>query len=163
MRGRTELELLNEGYSKRDKFRDQTIYINGLTLDMVDSILRNSDRPPIIILASDHGPAGNLGLRDFEETDPNRFNVEGIRERVGILNAYYFPDGNYDALYPGISPVNSFRLILSQYLDQDLGLLPDRSYFSDNKRNVYRMSDVTSLVSPERSSASPARGVRARD
>jgi hypothetical protein len=27
-----------------------------------------------------------------------------FRERMSILNAYYFPDGDYAALYPGITP-----------------------------------------------------------
>ena len=33
-----------------------------------------------------------------------------------------------DALYPSISPVNTFRLILDRYFGTRLGLLPDRGY-----------------------------------
>jgi hypothetical protein len=144
--GQTELELLNDGYSDREAFADQTDYVNHLTLELIDTILKDSQTPPIIILASDHGPASDLGRSDFMETDPSKFNSEGIRERFGILNSYYFPDGNYNKLYPSISPVNSIRLILEQYFGQDLELLPDLSYFSDNKANEYRMFEVSDLL-----------------
>ena len=30
--------------------------------------------------------------------------VDAVRERMGILNAYHFPDKDYDALYPTITP-----------------------------------------------------------
>ncbi len=144
--GQTELELLHDGYSDRKGFADQTHYINGLTLKMIEDILNTSDKPPIIILASDHGPASMLERKDFEETNTAKLDIDGIKERMGILNAYYFPDKNYAKLYQNITPVNSFRVILSQYFGQDLELLPDKSYFSDNKKNEYRMTDVTEIV-----------------
>lgn len=142
----TELELLNDGFSNRQGFADQTVHINKLILDLVDKILKNSDKPPIIIIASDHGPASSLNRSDFLITDPDKFNKEGIKERLANLNTFYFPDKNYSKLYPSITPVNTFRVILNQYFGQDLKLLPDRSYFSNNKANEYRMFDVTELV-----------------
>jgi hypothetical protein len=53
-----------------------------------------------------------------------------FKETVAILNAYYFPDGEYDALYPSISPVNSFRIVLNHFFNQDYDILPDLSYFT---------------------------------
>lgn len=145
--GQSELELLNQGFSDRTRFADQTHYVNKLILDIVDKLQKNSSDQPIIIIASDHGPASSLNQSDFSETDPNKFDKEGIKERMGILNTYYFPDKNYSKLYPEISPVNSFRLIFSQYLGrQDLELLPDYNYFSNNKENEYKMHDVTKLL-----------------
>jgi len=46
-----------------------------------------------------------------------------------ILNAYYMP-GHTAQLYPGISPVNSFRVILNAYFNANMPLLNDQSYFS---------------------------------
>ena len=46
-----------------------------------------------------------------------------------ILNAYYLP-GHADALYPSISPVNSFRVALNEYFDASLPLLEDVNYNS---------------------------------
>jgi hypothetical protein len=47
---------------------------------------------------------------------------------MAILNAYSVP-GGAPALYPSISPVNSFRVILNARFGESLPLLPDRSYF----------------------------------
>jgi len=46
------------------------------------------------------------------------------------LIAYYFPNNGAGVLYPTITPVNTFRLVLNTYFGQDLTLLPDVSYYS---------------------------------
>jgi len=103
-------------------YRKQVQYVNALLLDTVDAILANSKTPPIIILQGDHGPGAYLHWGSLESTVP--------AERFGILNAYYFPDGGYEMLYSGISPVNSFRVVLNQYFGGDYDLLPDKHYYS---------------------------------
>ena len=93
-----------------------------LLLETVDAILANSETPPIIVIQSDHGPGAYLHWGSLESTVP--------AERFGILNAYYFPDGGYEMLYSGISPVNSFRVVLNEYFGGEYDLLPDRHYYS---------------------------------
>jgi hypothetical protein len=90
-------------------------YIGDQILKAVESILESSDRDPIIILQADHG--------DSKEAE----------YRTLILNAYYLPDGGEEDLYPAISPVNTFRVILNRYFGQDISLLEDKSYFSPDK------------------------------
>lgn len=156
---KTPLELDNEGFSDRAKFTAQTTYVNNRIHQLVDKIIAESDKPPVIIIASDHGSAAGLTPSDFDDIDPAKLNESGVKERMGILNAYYFPDKNYTKLYPSISPVNSFRLVLSQYFGKDYPLLPDTSYFSGNKdNNEYKLFDVTKLVNPdaEASTTEPA-------
>ena len=70
-----------------------------------------------------------------------------IDERMGILNAYYFPDQDYSKLYKGITPVNTFRIILNKYFGTDLDLLEDRSYFSLLSK-PYELVDVTEQIRP---------------
>lgn len=103
-------------------YRNQIQYVNTLTLALVDEILATSETPPIIILQGDHGPGAHLHWGSLENTIPS--------ERFGILNAYYFPNEDYDALYPSISPVNSFRVVLNQFFGTDYPLLPDLHYYS---------------------------------
>ena len=103
-------------------YRRQIQYINTLVLETVDAILSQSTTPPIIIIQGDHGPGAHLHWGSLEKTIP--------AERFGILNAYYFPDGDYSRLYPSISPVNSFRVLFNQFLGTDYALLPDRHYYS---------------------------------
>jgi len=50
------------------------------------------------------------------------------------LNAYFFSDKNYQSLYPTISPVNTFRIILNKYFCKDLPLLKDSSSFMRQKK-----------------------------
>jgi hypothetical protein len=53
-------------------------------------------------------------------------------ERTSILNAYYLPNGESQFLYPAISPVNSFRIVLNAYFGLNLDLLPDETYFTSH-------------------------------
>lgn len=103
-------------------YRKQIQYVNTLALEAVDAILSRSATPPIIILQGDHGPGAYLHWGSLEQTIPS--------ERFGILNAYYFPDADYASLYPSISPVNSFRVVLDQFFNTDYAFLPDLHYYS---------------------------------
>ncbi len=103
-------------------YRKQIQYINTLVLKAVDAILSRSATPPIIILQGDHGPGAYLHWGSLEQTIPS--------ERFGILNAYYFPNQDYASLYPSISPVNSFRVVLNEFFAGDYALLPDLHYYS---------------------------------
>ncbi len=89
----------------------QLIYINNLVLETVDAILARSEITPIIVISADHGRRDQPG-------DPIN----------SIFAAYLLPDGGNDVLYPSISSVNSFRVVLDYYFNLDLGLLEDRSY-----------------------------------
>lgn len=95
------------------KYPDQVTYINKRMLAIVDLILQSSPKPPIIIIQGDHGPAP--------------FDV--IERRMKNLNVYYFPD-NTAGLYPTITPVNTFRVILSKYFGQNYPMLEDKSFYS---------------------------------
>jgi hypothetical protein len=103
-------------------YRDQLQFIERKTINMIDTILANSARPPIIVLQADHGPGALLDWNSSENTN--------MRERLGILNAYYLPDGGETMLYETITPVNTFRAIFSYYFGDDYDLLPDESYYS---------------------------------
>ncbi len=95
----------------RQAYADQAEYVDGRMLTIVKNILAQSKTPPVIIIQSDHGH--NWGGED--------------KQKFEILNAYYLPgDGSAD-LYNTITPVNTFRLILSHYFQQSYPLLPDQS------------------------------------
>ena len=68
------------------------------------------------------GPGSELDFGSAERTH--------LRERLGILNAYCFPDREVSTLRPSLSPVNSFRIVLGRVRGRPLPLLPDRSYFT---------------------------------
>ncbi|MBT4312445.1 MAG: hypothetical protein HN736_11325 [Anaerolineae bacterium] len=93
-----------EGYS------NQAAYFGKEIIKNIEIILKQSKTPPIIIIQGDHGPW--TARPDW---------------RLSILNAYYFPE-HTDVLYPKITPVNTFRLVLNEYLGANYDLLPDNSY-----------------------------------
>jgi len=92
-------------------------FINERILAVLDTILQESETPPIIVLQGDHGP------QTRQQLDPEI--------RLPILNAYYLPGGGDAYLYPTISPVNSFRLVLDLYFGTAWGLIDDDYHFAD--------------------------------
>jgi hypothetical protein len=101
-----------------DEWHWQTGYTSSIEFtnkrmsEILQSIIENSDDPPIIIMQGDHG------LRE-----------ENLLE---ILSAYHLPDGVDAGLYPSISPVNSFRIVFDGYFGTDYGLIDDQSFADDS-------------------------------
>lgn len=97
----------DEGYIPQLEFTNKRIS------NIFTKIIRDSDIPPIIILESDHGVYGD---------EP--------ATRMKNLMAYYVPDDIKSKLYPTITPINSFRLVLNYLQYTNLNLLPDYSFYS---------------------------------
>lgn len=116
---------------------DQTKYLNTLVLNAIQNILANSKTPPIIIIQGDHGNAGYAQKKDIPNIN--------MKERHAILNAYYFPGGETDLLYPTISPVNTFRVVFNTFFGGEYELLSDRNYFNPSQRQ-FDYVDVTDRV-----------------
>ncbi len=121
----------------RKGYIDFLVFTNQKIQAAVDKILAVSNRPPVIILQGDHGPAFT--------SDLNHPDDETLRERMSILNAYYLPGGADKKLYPGITPVNTFRVILNEYFGTDLPLLEDESYFCTDTQ-PFKHINVTSKL-----------------
>jgi hypothetical protein len=106
---------------------NELIFLNKRTLEAVQAIIARSKNKPIIIIQGDHG-------LDTEA-------------RLANLVAYYFPDGGPRVLYPTITPVNSFRLVLNTYFGQSLPLLPDVSFYSKYE-DMFALTKVINSCSP---------------
>jgi hypothetical protein len=106
-------------------YRDQVIYLNSRLEPLLQKIIAQSQTPPIIIVQGDHGPLVRV-------SSPNA--------RMTIFNAYYFPGEGAQRLYPSISPVNSFRVILDETFEGKLGLIEDVSYYFDTKSKQFSVS-----------------------
>ncbi len=131
-------------WTERDKYINQLIFINKQVKYVVAQLLSKSELEPIIIIQADHGPAST-----FYEPGSGGWNhptARKLRERMRILNAYYFPAQLQQFLYPSISPVNTFRLIFQRYFNGDYEMLEDRSYYSTYQL-PYQFTDVTEQLS----------------
>ena len=93
-------------------YREQVPFVDMELEKFITTLITKSSRPLVIILQTDTGPLFTTGSDMFK-----------------IMNAYYMP-GHTGQLYPGISPVNSFRAVFNAYLGTDMPLLDDVSYFS---------------------------------
>ncbi len=110
-------DMYTKGYT------NQLTYLNKKTLEAIDTLLAESDTPPIIILQGDHGPW-----------------MQPKDRRMWILNAYYLPEHN-DELYPTITPVNTFRVVFNSYFGGNYDMLEDVSYFSPVPK-LYDFSEI---------------------
>lgn len=129
------------------KYLEQLQCANTKIMKMVDTILKNSKKPPIIILQSDEGPykTDEMNL-DGAGVDWTKVSDEAIFRHVKILNAYHLPGFDNKKLYQSITPVNSFRLILNHYFGQSLEKLPDKSYFIPDINHPYKYTEITDKV-----------------
>ncbi|RYG32395.1 hypothetical protein EON81_20740 [bacterium] len=118
-------------------YRGQATWTARQTLATVRRLISASRRPPIIVVQGDHGPKSGLSQNSLNDTDLN--------ECVPNLNAYYVPPTIRAGLRPGITPVNSFRIILHGIFGLDLPPRPDTSYFSPFAKPM-ELTDVTDRV-----------------
>ena len=117
-----EAQLYTPEQYKRG-YQQQVPFVNMEFEKMFTTLISKSTRPLVIILQTDTGPLFTIGPDEFK-----------------ILNAYYMP-GHTGQLYPGISPVNTFRVVFNAYLGTDLPLLNDVSYSSPIPQ-IYDFSPV---------------------
>ena len=102
---------------------NQAQFLNKKILQAVDTILAESEVPPIIIIQGDHGPW-----------------LQPSDKRMWILAALYLPN-HTDKLYPTITPVNFFRVVFNSYFGGKYELLEDVSYFSPVPK-LYNFSEI---------------------
>lgn len=96
-------------------------FLNKTLLELVKGIIRDSGTPPVIILQGDHAMSNS--------------------SRNLIFNAYYLP-GNQIQIPAGLTPVNTFRLILNTYFDANMSLLPDHAFTSDYGKTPYQFKET---------------------
>ena len=140
-----QLTSSSETHANADKlgYIEQVQFINKKVIEAIDIILSENTSPPIIILSGDHGTPTILS-DNSSDWNENPIHT-GIQERMSILNAYYLLGKDTELIYDGVTPVNSFRLILNEYFNGDLEILDDKSYFS-SYQYPYNFTDVTSIL-----------------
>ncbi len=106
-------------------YADQIVYLNSRLIEIIDTILEQSNPEPIIIIQSDHGASIDYKSLNIDEAN-----------RLGILNALFLPGIEATELYSTISPVNTFRLIFDQFFNGHFGLLPDKSILGQGSQYI---------------------------
>jgi len=108
--------LMEEEQHRQENYIGYLKYCNKIFLNLIDSILQKSKKPPIIIFMGDHG------FRHFIKPVNKQYHFMN-------LNAIYLPGKNYKGFYDSISGVNQFRIILNKQFRMNLPLMKDSSSF----------------------------------
>jgi len=133
------LNNADEGIERRPYYLTQLKFISKQTIPMLKKIIKNSKKPPIIILQSDHGPASTFGSR---ENWAENYSEEAVRERGSILYAVFLPDGNYQDFSETMTPVNTYRILLNKYFGEKNEILPDKTFYTSYDE-IYGFYEVT--------------------
>ncbi len=116
--GSFELTDNDDESAEKIGYRNNVAFIDNRLPIILESIIENSEVPPIIIIQGDHGPTS----RDVRS-----------EKRMPILNAYFLSDEAEADMYSYITPVNTFRVVFNYYFGGEYELLDDLSYFAWGK------------------------------
>ena len=128
----------NQSLNEREQYLHQLEFTNKKIQEAVKTILRESRREPVIVIASDEGPI----MKEFGDfvktTNP--------RARCGAFLAMRLPGVSPEdvpALKPDMSPVNIFRIISNVYFKTDYEYLPDKCYRAKSYEYIFEFEDIT--------------------
>jgi hypothetical protein len=109
------LIYINDPVQRKRIYAGFIAYTNNQILSISENILKK-DKNALIIFQSDHGVRESFITPLMEDGCKN-------------YSAFYFPDKDYKLLYDSMSNVNTFRIILNKYFNQQLPLLKDSSIY----------------------------------
>ena len=128
-----ENEVAGKSDDDKEAYLEQLIYSNKKILEIVDKILENTAKDPVIIVMSDHGYRAEI---DWENPSNENY-VAGFNN----LAAYYMPN-QLDNPAETFSTVNTFRIIFNSYLGTEFEMLEDRQIWYTPDR-PFDFIDVT--------------------
>jgi hypothetical protein len=137
--GRCLTRRESDARGRTQGYAEQVAYANAIIREVVAALLAEDRPPPVILIQADEGPIpeprSSVPWQDASK--------EELRIKFGILNAFYFPGGDYRHLRQDISPVNSYRVLLGTIFGLELPDLPDRMLAFPDDRHIYDLHDVT--------------------
>ena len=145
----------HEQRSERDGYVDQIRYTNSLIKDFVSALLSGAGPKPIIIIQADEGPFPERYRRNNRSW--HEATADELKIKTGILNAYYFSDGDYRDLDQQVTSVNTFRILFNKYFGTKLERLPDRVFAFPDYFKIYDFYDITDIVAGAPSAQQPDR------
>jgi len=140
-RNRTDVDI-----DETIKYTNQVTCLNSHIEDVIASI-RSQDPSAVVIIQADEGPypkqfRGKLAPDNYY--DPINLPLQQMRQKFGVLAAYYMPGVDDETVEDSITgSVNVFRFVLSHYLGYDTPALPDCQFTAGNKYTLYSYQQVT--------------------
>ena len=115
-----QFEFQKRLWEERGAYLEQLIFVNRSIERVIDKLIADSTRSPVILLLSDHGPNIRRGLAIDEH----------YRVRLANFSAVRLPDAAPDLVPEDVSNVNLLRIVFDYLFDAGLPLLPDRCFVS---------------------------------
>ncbi|MFA6243453.1 MAG: sulfatase-like hydrolase/transferase [Candidatus Hydrogenedentales bacterium] len=113
----------------RTGYCDSVTYLNKRVLQIIDTIRKRSPNA-VFIIQGDHGPRRALANPDFRLNSDADFEPY-VADMSHIFNAYGLPGVDTSKVFwPGITPVNSFRVVLNSYFGTDFPMLDGYTYLT---------------------------------
>jgi hypothetical protein len=123
------------------RLRGQVEYVNGKTLDLIDTIQAEAEQPPVIIVMSDHGSRSRL--LDADHPDP-----ELVREQFGTLFAAATP-GHSNVFPEDVTPAQVMGRLQEAYFDVRYVPPGNGIYAGDSNHYAFRrLGDAPPTPSP---------------
>jgi hypothetical protein len=120
-------DYVDNQYVFGNEFYDALRCSNRTLLGAIDQIL-DRDSGAVIVITADHGS-------DFIRHAEERWSPEAFLERFAIFSAWRLPEECRGHLYETVTPVNTFRIVLTCLTGQDLGLAEDAAFFKAGAAN----------------------------
>lgn len=126
-----QFEFQKRLWEERDAYADQLSFVSRRIAEVVDRLIADSPRPPVILLVSDHGPNLRKGM----------YAPEQRHVRLSNLTAMYLPGAPAGYLPTDATPVNHLRRVFNFYFNAGLPILPDR-YFVSSYQQPFLLEEV---------------------
>ena len=115
----------------RVSLKNQITCAESQIVEFVDAVIKQ-DPHAIIIIQSDHGITHAVTQGKDKPFNLLKLTSEEYRHLSGNFEAFYMPDICASHLRPGLSPVNTFRLVFACLDGQTPKLIQDRTFVYDN-------------------------------
>lgn len=139
----------DRGAPRQLKYTNQLQYLNERVKETILEIKSRSQVQPVIILQADEGPYPPA-FADYDQGENGYYpwskaSSAQLKEKYGILAAYYLPDTSAEEQSKLNSSVNTFRFVFNTYFGASLPYLPDCSFLYEGGR-PFVFSDVTAKL-----------------
>lgn len=147
--GESKVRMQSFNIFNPEGYLEQSMFTEHLAAEAVDKLTSGSgssaeeDNRPVIIMQGDHGPF-------YTEDQPTALYCS---TRFRIFNAYLLPGVDKSAIYPTITPVNSFRTVFDRCFGTSFGTVKDDSFYSPQSA-YFKFTKANELILPK--SAIPA-------
>ncbi len=143
--GRCQNKAQSEDRTQEVNFTNQIKYVNTRLEQLINSLL-SAETKPIIIIQSDEGPFPERYRKAGKEFDWRDATEQELQKKFHILNALYLPGFDHSKLNVQITPLNTFRMVFSEYFGLEYERLPDRSFSFYDEFHLYDFFEVTTSV-----------------